>query len=304
MTHDFGAVLSDGRELEHTFTLKNRTDTPVRLAESWRSSACCTAIGPIPEVVPSGSSFDVTVRLKTEGKSGPLSGVFSIVTTAPTRSEVILSVRARLFAATEVSIVEAPVDLAVAETGRGKAAIFQRVKLGGPEPEWPDLAGLATAYLDKAESRQIARDVVEWRRDALLVFDGKGAAGSRSGTIAMAWRDGRRLTRTHFWNVIPPITLVPSTIVLDRDKGPVAREFELRSRDKPFRLLSTEGELVVDGPENAGEARTEHRLRLTLDPGKSRGGLSEVHVVTDHPHAPAVRLSVLVPSSQPGGAPR
>jgi len=92
-THDFGTVLQ-GRKVEHTFTLRNKGNKPVRIREVSSSCGCAAAMLSTRDVVP-GKTTQLKVTFAAGGARGRFNKAVRVVCAGPS-PPLILRVSGRV----------------------------------------------------------------------------------------------------------------------------------------------------------------------------------------------------------------
>jgi hypothetical protein len=125
--HDFGSVLARGQELRHEFLLRNPTASPIRLLGAEAHTPCCSAIGPLPELLPAGTSVAVPVVFRPGTQTIRKRVTFAVRTDHPDRPVWPLAVAASLTAEVELRpTADSETSLPIGRTGRQRFRVVCR----------------------------------------------------------------------------------------------------------------------------------------------------------------------------------
>ena len=148
-------------------------------------------------------------------------------------------------------------------------------------------------FVGATVTRRLGGEIEETTREGRVVLPGSPAPGNHHGELSLRWPDGRVATEPVLWNVVLPITVSPTGLVIDKADGqPVKFSVIIRSSDRPFRVLRATGPLATGSfVPPGGESKT-HRLDLAIAP-EMVPGVADLQIATDHPDQPEVTVSVL-----------
>ena len=157
-----------------------------------------------------------------------------------------------------------------------------------PEP-------LRVESITPAEEAEGPDGIIESSRQVTVALPTRAKLGPSQAAISLRWPDGMVQVHHIAWSVEPRIRSFPPVLVLKAGAGSTVTTVEVRSEDRPFRVIRVAGELLAgDGPTSPEPARA-HTLRLALDPAKFAPDVKpEVEITTDDPDQPLLKLGVLV----------
>lgn len=125
--HDFGAVLVRGQTLRHEFALANNSDRPLHLLQAETSTPCCSAIGPLSDVIPAHGVVKVAAIFKPGFQAGRRRVEFTIRTDRPDRPFLSLALLATLTSEFEVRHLDgSDASVPMGRTGRQLFAVVCR----------------------------------------------------------------------------------------------------------------------------------------------------------------------------------
>lgn len=297
--HNFGSVLARGQTLHHEFTLTNPTDHPLHILGAEALTPCCSALGPVPEVVAAHGQAKLPVVFRPGYQSGRKWVQFLVRTDDPAEPIRNFALAASLISEIEPRVLAgSATTLPLGQSGRQTIRVIcHRVgDEGRGAPVTVTATAPVTARFQGPPTVRIFPDgLVETTRDIEVALPPGKTTGSRQSEILIRWSDGLTLPDGIFWQVRPCIEAVPSGLVLKASEGRVDRMILLACQDRPFRVLAIRGPALADVPTPPAESRRSHGIRVSLKAdGDSEAGASDLVMTTDHPDQPIVRVSVLV----------
>ena len=244
---DFGPVLARGQVLTHEFALTNESGRAVRLLGSQAMTPCCSAIGPLPEIIPPGAAVKVPVSFKPGHESRRKRVEFAVRTDSPDVPTLVLAVMATATAEIEIRPDKTSnATLPLGRSGHQRLTILCR-RIGQEGRGSPDgldaTPPLTAAFVGPTEGRSVPGHWVESTRDIEVVLPASSREGMRSGTVTLSWKGNPPIEFPIEWRVTPRIRATPTSIIL-RSKSAASRETHtviLRSDDAPFRITGVSG---------------------------------------------------------------
>ncbi|MGC8642605.1 MAG: DUF1573 domain-containing protein [Isosphaeraceae bacterium] len=302
---DLGPVISNREQHRHEFTVTNPGSRPVRLLSGLPLTPCCSAMGPLPTVIPPGGRARIPVVFSARHQSGRKQFTFLVGTDAgPAPISLVLS--ADLVSAWDL---QGPVDSGLAcRVNRPQEWSLRLVcrrdgaeGLGPPESVAASTP-LSAEFVGPPRVIRAAGRMVEVFRNVRLKAPSCDSPGWRRGEITFFWPDGGREEAPVSWAVTPAITVSPTGLVLQPSRGPLGATVRLRSDDLPFRVLKVLSPLLkTPFKVPTGPKRKTHRLEIALDPAETHSaGSSDLTIITDHPDQSRVVVSVVVPPAKRG----
>jgi len=133
--------------------------------------------------------------------------------------------------------------------------------------------------------------------------------GLKKGTVSFKWRDGREDAFPLTWDVIPVLKVTPSSLVVAYSSGstegakPIERNLVVTSERTAFRVLKVSSDILDIPVQLVSDSSTVHKLRIRIDPKKSRKMVNTVEILTDRADQPVVSVNVIA-LSEPAAAPK
>jgi hypothetical protein len=295
--HDFGATISDGSPLAFTFLTRNPLDRPLVIRGGTALSPCCSSIGPLPKLVPSGDQLAIPITIRTKGRSGRQHALFDVTTDDPKRPRIRLEVMANLVE--ECEIVEpgsVSNQVVVGRPATHRLRLILRRKSGSPATDYTVVAPAPLAVsLDGApQARPGPTGTIETWQDLLVELPVSTSPGRRVAELRLRRHDGSELTQPFSWEVVPAVQATPKGLVLKAEDGAIRKTILVRSTDGPIRITGVEGATVNGAiPLPEGPAGS-HRIDVILDPLLASHTASSIEISTDHPGQSKVSVSVVV----------
>ena len=170
-------------------------------------------------------------------------------------------------------------------------------QLGRPAPDRIASSGPITAqFIGSTASETNTDGIDEFRRDIEVNLVAGDGTGLHRGEVRLFWPDGQDLAIPVAWEVIPPVQVSPSGLVL-RSRG-AGDEYQVvvRATDRPVRIVGVTGALLAAQPGPFDSTpRSSQIVRFALDPTLAAEGATDIVIRTDHPMQPEVVVSVLSP---------
>ena len=297
--HDFGTVLAQGQVLRHEFTIKNPSDRAIRLVRGTAFTSCCSAVGPLPDLIPASGEVKIPVVLKAGFKSEPKRVEFAVETDDKDSPPYSLALRARFLSEWEIENgSESMPSLSLGQSGKHTLRLVARRegKMGRAFPEFLTATdGLTATFSGPGIESTPGNGLVESRRELEIGFPAAKQAGLRQGDVVLSWGDGKTEVTHVQWSVRPHLTVRPSGLVLKPSAKPVERTVVVESDGRPFRVTSVNSPALSKPPVPPRESSTSCQIPLVLDLSKIKpDGVVDVVFATDDPDQPTVALSVML----------
>jgi hypothetical protein len=297
--HDFGVILADGQTLRHEFELRNGTDRPVHVVGGAALIPCCSAIGPLPRVIPAHGSIKVVVSMKPGYQAGVRAARFIVETEDETQPRKALVLRATLFSAVEMKPAShSSTRLPVGAAGRQIFQLTTRTngRLGRGLPDTVTVSSpLAAVFRGEATVRRDSSGLTAFAREVVVSIPPVTKPGPRRGELVFRWADGRTETRSIVWEITPRLQVSPSAVILPPTARPVLQRVEVVSDERAFTIEGVVGSVLTKWSCLCRRASRRQGVDLTLDASRATSGRAvDVTITTDHPDQPTVSLSVLV----------
>jgi hypothetical protein len=296
---DFGTVLARDQALRHEFRLANRSDRPLRLLGSKVKVPCCSELGLVPESIGPRGEVTIPAFLKVGHAADRKRIAFEIKTDSPTQEIRTLIATARFVPQWEVEEaagdrgplkIGQPSQRAFRVTGRRKAGEGMRA------PTQVEATGAVELASASPPTEVEGSDgIIESARVVTVRLPGQPHPGDQLGTLTFRWPDGTSRIQEIRWSVKPSLELSPPGVVLKPGSGTKEVEVEVRSDDRPFRVVKVSGDLLAGDVRLPDQPAMKHILRIALDPSRVIPGVKPVvEVATDHPDQPTLLLRMLV----------
>lgn len=233
---DFGSVLAQDQILRHEFTLRNLSARPVRLLGSEAQVPCCSAIEPIPPVIPAGREVRVGVTLKAGRKAEQKRIGFEVTTDSAEWPQIAFSVGARLLPDWEVKATEAPSDqVPTGESHRCSFRIICRGRMGEglAAPEAIETAGgLRLGSVGPLVPITSDQGFIAVARDVVASQAARAEVGWNRGELTWRWHDEAR-THAVQWQVAARLRLSPESLVFDTSSGSREAKVTIQRSSRP-----------------------------------------------------------------------
>ena len=297
--HDFGTVLAQGQVLRHDFTIRNPSDRAIRLVRGTAFTSCCSAVGPLPDMIPPSGDVKIPVVLKAGFKSEPKRVEFAVETDDNESPPYSLALRARLLSEWEIEGgSESMPSLSLGQSGKHTLRLVARRegKTGRALPESLKATdGLTARFSGPAIESKQGNGLIESRRELEIGFPAAKKACLRQGNVVLRWADGKTEVANVQWSVRPHLTARPSGLVLKPSAKPVEQTVVIKSDGRPFRVTSVTSPALSKPPVPPRESSTSCQIPLALDLSRIKpDGVVDVVFATDDPDQPTVALSVML----------
>ncbi len=266
---DFGTVLARDQTLKHEFRLVNSGERPLKLTGSKVNVPCCSSVGEFPSSIPPGGSGVVPVFLKAGHVAEEKRVSFDIMTDAPAESIRTLVVTARFVPEWEVQ--ETSDRSATVRLGQASSRIYRltgRRKDGEGRKVPTEVVAHEPLQIEAgapAEEVESSDGIIESSRTVVVKLPARAKLGLNRESITLRWPDGRAEIQDVQWTVEPTIRLLPPTLVLKAREGITEARVEIRSEDRPFRVLQVSGSLLAGESPSAPQAALVQSLRIPLE---------------------------------------
>ena len=232
---------------------------------------------------------------------------FEIETDSPSRAIRTLVFVARFVPDWEVE--EAPGDrgpMKIGQSSKRTYRVIGRRKAGEGRRAPTEIVATGSIEVESVmppSEVESSDGVIENSRVVVVELPGQATSGDKIGSLTFRWPDGSSRVQEVPWSVKPSLQLVPPVLVLKPGSTPIEVSVEVRSDDRPFRVVKVSGGLITKDVPPSDRAETRQSLRITLDPGRVEPGIKpKIEVVTDHPDQPTLTLGVLVLPPSKGGS--
>jgi hypothetical protein len=301
-THHFGAVVGKSNpKLKHEYRLVNTTNHDINIVELINRKPCCGELQLGKSLLHPGDETAVEVTLSVKQEFGDIVHETVVLTDPPQSDELVLRTSARAYPAIRVEEV-GPANGSTLLTSDEPRRVRLRVFAYGSSAE-PSLdlnrvqprssVKVAWEGLKETSSGEVGLNV-ESRR-LIAVLDPAAKVGERKDEILLLHGDQVLYKHTLSWEVVPPITSSPKTVVLKTGNGRF--RVVVQSRDKSaFRI--TRIECSVAGVQGTTGDRTPSLTQLVqlLGGGVRRvgNGTGVITIFTDHPVQKTLDLQLVV----------
>ena len=305
--HDLGNVLSHGQEITHNFTIDNPTDREVHVFGSDSLTPCCSSILEAPSSIPAHSRATLKVSFRPGFQSGWKGVKFVVASDGGSAVASRFSLRANLFS--EVDVEEIGGTEPESDVGEPWSRTVRIVaRRGGSEGR--DAPGVvdvpppfSARFVGPLLEVALPSGIVESSRIVEVVMPPSVEPGKRSVNLRARWPDGREWNHPLTWQVVAPIRVTPSGIVVRSTEGVAVKSFAVSSSKVPFRILSVESPFAIEGRIDSSKPSRVHVLRLIVDPARANQATPvDVKITTDHPHQKTLIASVLVLAQEREGS--
>ena len=300
---DFGPVLARGQTLHHEFTFTNSTKRPVHLTGATATTPCCSEIGPLSkEAIPPGGRCLIPVALKV----APSPQVerkrvgFLVQTDSEQCPSITYALGVMAYPEWEVrASAESSRTLPIGRAGRLVMRITARrlAREGSTLPTRVEAESpLSARFLAEPGKQTESVGVTSLIREVEINLPASSKPGDHRGSIRFHWPEGRTQEQPVSWQVVPPVRVSQSRLVLRRSDRDVTHTIVLKASDeRPFRVSRVGPSQLVVSCEFAREASEAHTVRLQIDPERaSRERDPKVTIETDAKNQPTVSLSIVI----------
>jgi len=295
---DYGPCLAAGQTIRHEFPLVNLTDRDIPILGAMAFTPCCSTIGPTPRVVPAGKTVMIPVTLHVGSSTGRKRVEFALATGDKARKQHGMSLTIDLLGESEVlrdgdANPSIPINrpqrwnLVLVSRGDGTSGL-------GPVTSIKARAPLVATIAGKPVRTDLGSGLVEYRQAAVIDIPPCRSVGPQSSEIELVRDGGRELPHVLSWRVTGQVDATPSGFSLARSSGPVVKSILVRAKDRPFRIMSVKGDLVIPSP-LPNDVADSHRIDLHLDTARlTANRASDVRIMLDHPDQPVITISILL----------
>ncbi len=266
----------------------------------------------MPESISAGGSAEILTTFRPGFQSGRKRVQFAILTDGEDDPVVTYSLTASL--ASEIEVVSADpngADLAAGKPGTRKFTVVcrRRGDQGRGAPSSLKILAPASARFDgPASTVDRADGVSETTRTVEVTLPPSTEPGVHRAELFLFWEDPNREERRPIeWSVSAALRATPPVLVFKLGPSePMTREVVVESTGSEFRVLSVEGSALGEGFRLPTNRAKSHRLSVPMM--KSKVGISDLRIKTDHPDQPDLKVGVYISSasagSEQGGIPR
>jgi hypothetical protein len=306
--YDLGAILAHGQTLTHEFELKNDAGRPMRLTGGTAFTPCCSAIGPLPELIPPNGKAKIAVTVKPGYQSGLKRAEFAIETDDKVRPVLGLALQMKLVPAWEVKELEGSgPSLPLGRPGKRVFRIVAR-RQGAEGLDLPDRVSagepLVAAFRTQSSTTINPDGLTEATRDVEVTLPALKSKGIQRREVMFRWPGGHVKPHLVAWEVRPRLRLSPTGLVLRASSQAADRIVTVESDGRPFHIQDVRSAFLASKPPLPSNAATRHTIRVSLAPPASAAGRAfDLVVATDYPDEPVVSMSVLVLANANGGDP-
>lgn len=297
--HDFGPVLANDQVLHHDFRIKNISNRSVRLERAVAHSPCCSAVGPIPEVIPPGESAKLPTSFRPGTQVGKRMVAFSVFIDDPAADPIPLTLVADLISAWEVCSTEQSLT-SFPLASQGVLTLDVTARRNGREGlDFPvkveTSSEIEAAFDEGVVKANEGKGLVSTSRRLRIRIPPAITQGMHQAELEFLWDDGSRRRQLVQWEVRPSIRAYPSALVMtapDLGKEIVIR---LQSESLPFRVLGVQGASLLQKTDASAKASLSHDCRVRLPDHLGDGqGVFDIGFSTDHPRQKIVPVTVVV----------
>lgn len=301
-SHDFGSV-AKAAKTEFRFYFENPYDQPMHV-RSVRTSCGCTT--PILETqdVPAKGKGSILAKFNTHSHVGQKGATLTVTVDRPFFAEYQLQVKGYI----RTDVVFNPGEASFGSLQQGKSKDIQVSLDYAGRSDWK-IMGLTTSnnFLNavaKETSRSGGR--VQYQID--LTMAENAPAGAFESELIVTTND-RNLTKVPLRviaNVVPGITVVPSTVSLgDVLTGEPVRQLIVLKSQTPFLLKGIESDIFDIDIELGSEPRALHPLQLQLKPKAGDLGAETQGIIkflTDSADRPEIEIGAVFRRKAPAPA--
>ncbi len=154
---------------------------------------------------------------------------------------------------------------------------------------------MTAAFLGEAIEQTDAEGVTSTSRDLVIVLPPSSKLGPHQADLVYSWADGRKDSRSIFWEVVPSVRVTPSRIILNRSEGVVMYTVVATTEDAPFVVTAVGPAPLVLGSEFSREPNRSHTIHLRVNTDRAaREEDPAITIHTDRADQPTLSLSVLL----------
>jgi hypothetical protein len=303
--HDFGVLLAHGQTLTHNFTLRNPRKLPIRLVRGKPFTPCCSAIGPLPKLVPANGSAEVQVTLRPGLQSGAKQAEFEIQTDDEDGLSYKLAVTAYFVPAWQVDRQDGS-DWSLLPGQSGKKVFRLTVRSNGTDGyKLPSLVSCAkpieVSYRGAATELTDPGGLTVATRDIIVSLPAEDRTGTRTAEIIFNWPDGHNERQAIAWEIRPRLKISPSALILQPSSEPVEKSFTVQSESTLFRVTNVRCSVMISETHSA-QREHKHVVRVKLDLSKTLPQRAvSIAISTDLPDREGATATIMVLGN---GAPR
>lgn len=299
---DLGDLVSSKQTLKHTFYLSNPGTTDLHIREVELLTPCCTrVVGSVPRTAEPGQTIGIPVSISVGLQAGKRSATFVVHTDQPEAAATsTLELRANLFPEWEVKRLNEEVKRFVSGVpGHLKLQVFCRntQESGLPAPAaYATTNNIKILSTSRFEQPIPSSTITECGHLLELELAATTVTGMQRGEMTIHWPSGRHETYPLCWEVTPIIGATPSGIVIQQSMISDNINFVITSSTIRFRILSIEGEGVLDKSVDNTDSMNSHTVALHLTPISQGSKPRHTTIIfrTDCKEQPTVTAIVLI----------
>ena len=292
-SHDFGSV-AKAAKTEFRFYFENPYDQPMHVRSVRTSCGCTTPILETKDVPPKGKG-SVLAKFNTHSHVGQKGATITVTVDRPFFAEYQLQVKGYI----RTDVVFNPGEASFGSLQQGTTKDIQVSLDYAGRSDWK-IMGLTTSNdfltaVAKETSRSGGR--IQYQID--LTIGEKAPAGAFESELIVSTND-RNLTRVPLRvtaNVVPGITVVPSTVSLgDVLSGEPIRQLVVLKSQNPFLVKSVESNVFDIEIALGTEPRALHPLQLQLTPKAGEFGAETqgtIKFLTDSADRPEIEIGAV-----------
>ena len=285
--HDFGNV-PVGPMLHHAFTIKNTTNSTLRIA-NLRVSCGCVTPSASTMVIPPGKTATVNAQMDSRRFVGAKSVIVFVLFTQPAVEEVRLEVKA--FGRTDVALNPDALTFGQMRKGSSPTTSTQISMVGNNRiTEATCESGYVQLSIKEPKRTEygLSYEVVAKMRPDIPV-------GKWYTDVWIKTDNNTRINIPVTVEVEPTLTVAPGTLQFDVTKvgTPITKPIVVKGA-QPFRIVDIKGGDGLFSAEDGtkGEAKIAHILRVTFKPGKEGEFAKNLQIITDLKDEGKVSLAV------------
>jgi hypothetical protein len=284
--------------------LANPLDRPLRILGSEALTPCCSSLGNVPPSILAHSTGRIPAILKIGRESKSLSLDFVIKTDAPEHPTYRFNVHALLLG--EIDIIPDARSSRVVHTNEPFEAIIRIVTRhsGTNGLRWPDRIGGGERTIvttnPPVHSKRTAGGIMEQAGEVVVRASAIPQAGDFCAFLKLGWVSGEERTFAERFHVRPWIKAAPSALVID-SLEPTRHRVVLTCPDRAVRVLGIDSPVVECATVFPTPSAHSVSIDLRVLAHQSQlGSLYELHIRTDHPMHPVVKVNLIFPPSHAG----
>ena len=292
-------IVPKGDKVVHDFLIRNEGDAPLQITDV-RAACGCTVVE-YDKVIAPGQTGKFHAEVNTATFNGPISKGVTVFTNDPDAAQIELTVRAKV-----EPFIQAKPGYARYITVQGEektGTIAQTV--WAPDGTSFDVTGVESPYpflktsFREAKPEERVPDVQgkQWRIEMTLSNDAAVGALADHVKVTTTHPKQKLVTIPVSGFVRPVIAVTPPVADFGQVelKEPLRRTFNVRNfATEPIKITAVEGGMpgLKTELEPLTEGR-EYQLRLTLNPGMTKGPLKgKVLLRTDSPKRPVIEVDL------------